>query len=140
MKLEYLLVVAVIVGLGLGTMYSFYSQLLDTSGMDTTEAAKFNKVDSKLASVNNLQQDMKSSVTEGAIDEGSEEDSMLGDMYSSVRSKPYRASDILGNATQELGSELKTFLPASIFNALAVILGILTVFAVLYFLRGIKND
>jgi len=139
MKLEHLFLVIAGITLVTSLFYGFYADLLNSYSFSRTEAdplvdLTFTDADSR----DNIDS-MKSAVSEGSVDEDDAENQMYRELYESARNEPYSASELVEESIQSLGRQLNTYLPKGVILFLQSAVFILTLFAVLYFLRGIAS-
>ncbi len=138
MKLENLFIGGVFVFLITSVGLNFYVNLLNNYGVPESNADDFKLIEDESGEIYSASVDMKEKTQDSEVSDENAEDAMYRGMQAGIRSKPYTVTDLLGKMLHTYGKQIG-FIPTEVLWALGSILTILTVFAVLYFIRGIAS-
>ena len=138
MRLEHLFISGFLIFMMFGLALSFYADVLNNYNVDDNYADDFRLINDKSDEVYSASKELKDKTQESAVSDEDAEDEMLSGMQAGIRSKPYTAADLINQNIHTYGKQVGV-VPPSVLKTLGVIIIILTIFAVLYFLRGIPQ-
>lgn len=139
MRLEHLFIAGFAIILITSLGYTFYADILNDFNIDTTEAEGIRNISYSYDDMYGHEQGIKTSISEGTLDEDNVENDMYREMYTGIRSRPFSVMGLVGDTIQRLGGQFTTFIPKDVLVFIGVVIGILTVFAVIYLIRGIAQ-
>jgi len=130
MKLEMLMIGAVLFGLVFVLGVDIYSDMLSKYKVDIDTSTTFGKMSYNAKQIKDYESNMRSNIQGGIVTEENAVDDMIAGGYRAIQNNPYGAIDVAANATQTLMQETG-MVPASVVSFLLLTLTILTTFAII---------
>ncbi len=138
MKLENLFVGGTLVFLIFALSLAFYADLLKNYNVSESLADDFRSIEEDSGEIYSASVDMKKKTQDKEVSGSNAEDEMYVGMQAGIRGKPYTVTNLMGEMLHIFGKQVG-LIPTEVLSALGAIITILTVFAVLYFIRGIQQ-
>lgn len=117
---------------------NFYSDILNNYGFSESYADEFQLIEDKNEDIYSASIDMKTKTQDSAVSDEDAEDEMYRGMQAGIRSKPYTPANLMSDMVQVYGRQIG-LVPKPVLWTLGTIITVLTVFAILYFIRGIPQ-
>lgn len=130
MKIEFIMIGALLFGLVFVTGYNVYGELLSNYDAEIDTSDTFGQMSFNVKELNEYSDNMRENIQGGAVTEGDAVDDMVEGGYSAIKDNPYGAVGIAANATETLMQE-SPFVPAEIKIFLLATLSILVTFAII---------
>ena len=130
MKIEMMMIGAVLFGLVFILGLDVYSTMLSNYDVNVDTASTFGKMSSNAKQIKDEAESMRGSIQGGSVTEDNAVDGMVLGGYSAIRNNPFTAIGVASNATQTLMLE-NHMVPAEAVVFLMLVLSILTVFAII---------
>jgi len=130
MKIEYMMIGAVLFGLVFVLGTSIYGNTLSKYDVDIDTSTTWGQMGSNAKQIYDYDKDMRGSIQGGTVTETNAVDDMIEGGYSAIKNNPYSAISVAGNATYTLMKQAR-FIPAPAITFILLTLSILTTFAII---------
>lgn len=130
MKIEMMIIGAVLFGLVFVLGVGFYGEMLSNYDVDVDTSSTFGKISYNAKQIYDYESSMRNDIQGGAVTDTNAVDDMVEGGYSAIKNNPFGALGIAANATETLMME-KDMIPAPAISFILLTLSILTTFAII---------
>lgn len=130
MKIEMMIIGALLFSLIFVTGFSIYISTLNTYNVQVDTSTTWGKISNNALALQKEGANMRSKIQGGDVTEGDATEDMVADSYTAIKESPYSALGIAANATETLLKE-QHMVNSTTISIIMIILGILVTFAII---------
>lgn len=130
MKIEMMMIGALLFGLVFALGIDVYSKMLSNYDVDIDTSTTFGKMSSNAKQIQDETESMRTAIEGGEVSEGGAEDDMFSGGYKAIKNNPFTALGVAKNATETLMFEMH-MIPDDAIEIIMIIFSIFTLFAII---------
>lgn len=130
MKIEMMMIGAVLFGVVFSLGLNFYGEMLSNYNVDIDTSSTFGEISNNAKEIAKINDQMQGDIEGGSVTEGDAVEDMIAGGYSAIKNSPFSAIGVAAEATETLLLEFH-MVPAEAIDFIILVLSLLTLFAII---------